>query len=119
MNTLLNTLPTDVIDTVRSRLGAYSAVYVWANDIKGTYRVQAHIGLSNTNDNWSYVATFNSDEVLTLNERIIAYIKNFKDFPFCAGKSRFTYKLTREERKALQSNWTAVKFNDEGKIVFI
>ena len=114
---LLENLPAEVIADVKQTLGAFSEARVWKKEGKDEYRVVAHVGLSASKDDWNYVDTFTSEEIFTPSERIINYVKNFKDFPYRVGKDLLTYK-GEKDYSAIRSDWTEVTLNENGDLAF-
>ena len=124
---LLENLPAEVIADVKRTLGAFNEARVWKKEGKDEYRVVAHVGLSASKDDWNYVDTFTSEEIFTPNERILNYVRNFRDFPFRVGpafnanggfnKELLTYKGDKDY-KAIRSDWTEVTLNENGDLAF-
>ena len=121
---LLNTLPASTIADVKSTLGAFSKAHVWK---KGEEYKVAPIALTAGKNEWNYVDTFISTEIFTPSERILNYVRNFRDFPFRVGpafnanggfnKELLTYKGDKDY-KAIRSDWTEVTLNENGDLAF-
>tara|TARA_R110000787_G_scaffold59374_1_gene134614 strand:- start:203 stop:565 length:363 start_codon:yes stop_codon:yes gene_type:complete len=111
----LNTLPANAIADLKSTLGAFSKAHVWKKGEE--YKVVAHIALSAGDNEWNYIDTFTSSEIFTPSERILNYVRNFRDFPFRAGKDHLTYK-GEKDYKAIRSDWTEVTLNENGDLAF-
>ena len=104
----LNDLPLSAQEDVRSVLMAYSTVYVTLK-ADGKYNVTAALVLHNGPYD-QYIGEFTCKEVFTLEERIVNYVNEFRDFP-CA---QYTGK---KDWAALQSDWSKAEMVD-GNIVF-
>ena len=111
---LLNTLPDSTIADVKSTLGAFSKAHVWK---KGEEYKVAPIALTAGKNEWNYLDTFISSEIFTPSERILNYVRNFRHFPFRAGKDHLTYK-GEKDYKAINSDWTEVTLNENGDLAF-
>lgn len=121
----LNTLPANTIADLKSTLGAFSKAHVWKKGEE--YKVVAHIALSAGANEWNYIDTFTSEEIFTPSERILNYVRNFRDFPFRVGpafnanggfnKELLTYK-GEKDYKAIRSDWTEVTLNENGDLAF-
>ncbi len=128
MNTLnqsqsiLEGAPLPFINAVKERLGAYSEAYITLDTETGQYDFKCHIAISNNpNKSIKHLGTVYSHELLTEAERIVSYVKNFKDFPWRAGSEgakEFTYK-GEKDWKELYSDWKDVFMNNDGNLVFI
>lgn len=71
--TAFSELPLEVKATVKSRLTAYSEVHVSLNEDTGTYTAMSAIVIHNgTYD--KHIGTYKSEDVFTLEERIINYV---------------------------------------------
>jgi len=109
----LNNLPQSVQEDVRSVLMAYSTVYVTLK-ADGKYNVTAALVLHNGPYD-QYIGEFTSKEVFTLEERIVNYVNEFRDFPYrCTNGAHYTGK---KDWAALQSDWSKAEMID-GNIVF-
>ena len=107
----INNLPQSVQDDIRSRLCAFSEVTVWQN-ANGEYDVRACIILGNGQSD-KYIGEYTAKEVFTVEEQIVNYVNEFRDYPFDPD-----YKYTgKHDWKALQSDWTQAEMV-EGNIVF-
>tara|TARA_Y100001973_G_C5159868_1_gene312921 strand:- start:857 stop:1222 length:366 start_codon:yes stop_codon:yes gene_type:complete len=120
MNTLNNSelildgLPASFVADVKRTLGAWSETNIKYNTETGEYDHWCHIGISgNPNNNIIHLGTVYANEVLTLDEQIVAYVKNFKDFPF--GKIKYD---GERDYLALRGEWSDVVMND-GNLEFI
>lgn len=119
---ILADLPAAFVADVKKTLGAFSETYIKRNSVTGEYDHSCCIALSGNPDmRIEHLGTVYSHEVLTEAERIVSYVKNFKDFPWRAGSEgakEFTY--TGEKNwEELYSDWTDVIMDDEGNLQFI
>ena len=110
----LNDLPLSVQEDVRSVLMAYSTVYVTLK-ADGKYKVTAALVLHNGPYD-QYIGEFTCKEVFTLEERIVNYVNEFRDFPVSYKKGGTNYTGTKDWA-ALQSGWTKAEMID-GTIIF-
>ena len=110
----LNTLPASAVADLKSTLGAFNKAHLWKSGEE--YKV-APIALTAGKNEWNYLDTFISSEIFTPSERILNYVRNFRDFPFRAGKDHLTYK-GEKDYKAIRSDWTEVTLNENGDLAF-
>jgi len=113
--TILAGLPAPVVSDIKRHLGAYDTAYITRGS-DGQYRYTAAIILHNGPYD-EQIGTVYASEVLTEDESILAYVQNFRDYPYRAGKQSFTYK-GEKDYKNLNSNWTSVDWDSEGNLVF-
>tara|TARA_R110002096_G_scaffold260001_2_gene453376 strand:- start:182 stop:526 length:345 start_codon:yes stop_codon:yes gene_type:complete len=111
----INELPESVVKDIKAKLGHFSEARVWKKGEE--YKVVAHIGISASKSAWEFVSEFSSAEVFSNEERIINYVNNFKDFPYCVDKDHLTYR-GKKDYKAIRSNWNEVTLNNDGNLVF-
>ena len=127
-------LPAAVVARLKRHLTAYSEAQVTfkpsatkpanvANyqiyiEGEGVYAIGASICLSNSrNDAISSLGWFEARDLLTEAQRIIGYVRQFRDYPYRAGKDHLTYRGHKDYRQIL-SNWTDVKFDDNSNLIF-
>ena len=113
--TILSGLPDLDVADIKSHLGAYDRAFITKN-ANGQYKHTSALVLHN-GDYDEYVGTVFASEVFTPAEHIIAFIKTFREFPYRSGDSLITY-TGAKDWKAINSNWTDVKFNNLGDLVF-
>ena len=113
--TILSGLPALVVADIKSQLGAYDRAFITKN-ANGQYKHTSALVLHN-GDYDEYVGTVFASEVFTPAEHILAFIKTFREFPYRSGDSLITY-TGAKDWKAINSNWTDVKFNNLGDLVF-
>lgn len=76
----LNTLPSEVIEKVKSILRAYDEVNVIFE--YGEYHVSAGLCIKATyGADHEFIGTYKAKEVYTEEERILNYINSFQDYP--------------------------------------
>lgn len=114
---ILADLPASFVADVKSHLGAYSNAYITRKN-NGDYHYTSAIILHNSGYA-EIIGEVLAHEVLTTSERIISYVKNFRDFPYRVGngEARYTYNGI-QDYKALQGNWTDVALDNEGNLQF-
>ena len=112
---ILSDLPALVVADIKSHLGAYDRAFITKN-ANGQYKHTTALVLHN-GDYDEYVGTVYANEVFTTAEHILAFIKTFREFPHKSGNSLITYTGTKDW-KAINSNWTDVKFDNLGDLVF-
>jgi hypothetical protein len=114
---VLADLPASFVADVKSHLGAYSNAYITRKD-NGYYSYTSSICLHNEAYE-TMIGEVLSHEVLTTNERIISYVKNFRSFPYRVGngEARYTYSGIKNYR-ALQGDWTDVDLDADGNLRF-
>ena len=128
-------LPAAVIARLKQHLTAYSEAQVTlkrtatkpANvsnyqvyiEGDGVYSIGASICLSNSrNDAISSLGWFQARDLLTEAERIIGYVRQFRDYPFRAGKDHITYHGHKDYKQML-SDWADVELDGSGNLSFI
>ena len=76
----LNTLPSEVVEKVKSILRAYDEVNVIYE--YGEYHVSAGLCIKSTyGADHEFIGTYKAKEVYTEEERILNYINSFQDYP--------------------------------------
>ena len=119
---ILADLPASFVAEVKQTLGAFSETYITYNEATKEYDHSCCIALSgNPNMRIQHLGTVYSHEVLTEAERIVSYVKNYKDFPWRAGSEgakEFTY-TGKKDWQALYSDWTDVFIDNDGNLQFI
>ena len=106
-----NELPKHVQAEVKEVLQAFSRCNVTLGE--HGYKVNTSHALHNgTYD--QYIGEYKAEEIFTIEDRILNYVREFRDFPFHANG--VTYKGNKDY-KALASNWTDVQMVD-GDLVF-
>ena len=113
--TILSGLPAPIVSDIKRHLGAYDTAYI-TRGTDGQYRYTAAIILHNSQYD-EQIGTVYASEVLTEDERILAYVHNFRDYPYRSGKERITYN-GEKDYKRLNSNWTNVALDSERNLVF-
>ena len=107
----INNLPQSVQDDIRSWLCTFSEVTVYQK-ANGEYNVRACTVLSNGQSD-KYIGEYTAKEVFTVEEQIVNYVNEFRDYPFSRE-----YKYTgKRDYLALQGDWTQAELVD-GNIVF-
>ena len=109
----LNTLPLSVQEDVRASLCAYSTVYVTLK-ADGKYNVTAALVLHNGPYD-KFIGEFTCKEVFTLEERIVNYVNEFRDFPY--HRTNGAHYTGKKDWAALNSDWTKAEMVD-GNIIF-
>jgi len=114
---ILASLPVSFVANVKSHLGAYSNAYITRKD-NGDYHYTSAIILHNGRYD-EQLGEVLSHEILTTNERIISYVKHFREFPYRVGngEARYTYNGI-QDWKALQGDWTDVDLDADGNLRF-
>ena len=113
---ILADLPASFVADVKSHLGAYSNAYITRKD-NGDYHYTSAITLHNGKYD-EHLGEVLAHEVLSTNERIIAYVKNFREFPWRSGKgSSLTY-TGKKDWQALNGNWSEVSMCTNGNLIF-
>ena len=113
--TILSGLPAPVVSDIKRHLSAYDTAYI-TRDTDGQYRYTASIILHNSQYE-EQIGTVYASEVLTEDERILAYVRCFREYPYRAGKQRITYRGDKDY-KSLNSKWTSVAWDSERNLVF-
>lgn len=107
-------LPLNVQSEIKSTLSAFSECTVTQKE-SGDYKVMTctvvHNGVYD-----KHIGRYKAEDVFTVEERIINYVKAFKDYPFMVNG--ITYKGT-QDWQMLNSNWKDVIMNDNGDLEFI
>ena len=128
-------LPAAVVARLKQHLTAYSEAQVTfkrsatkpANvasyqiyiEGEGVYTIGASICLSGSRDEAiSSLGWFQARDLLTEAERITGYVRQFRDYPYRAGKDHITYH-GHKDYKQMRSNWADVELNGNGNLVFI
>ena len=104
-------LPEAVQQKIRSRLRAFSTVDVWQK-ANGEYTVSASTFLS-AGPSPKYIGEYKAEDVFTMNERVVNYVNEFREFP---SGHKFKYNGKKDYR-AMQGDWTVAEMVD-GNIAF-
>lgn len=119
---ILAGLPLSFVAEVKRTLGAFSEAYITYNKETGEYDHSCCIALSsNPNRSIQHLGTVRSHEVLTEDEQIMEYVRNFRSFPWRAaseGAKEFTY-TGEKDWQALNADWTDVIMDNNGNLQFI
>ena len=113
---ILAGLPVSFVAAVKSHLGAYGSAYITRKD-NGDYHCTSAIVLHN-GQYQKQLGEVLASEVLTNNERVVAYVKNFRDFPYRAGSGAGLTYHGHKDWKALNSDWSDVSIGTDGNLIF-
>lgn len=113
---ILAGLPASFVADVKSHLGAYDNAYITRKD-NGDYHYTAAIILHNGKYE-EHLGEVLAHEVLTTNERIVAYVKNFRSFPWRSGAGASLTYNGHQDWQALNSDWSDVSIGTDGNLVF-
>lgn len=106
-------LPLNVQSEIKQVLSAFDECSVEQNKADD-YEINTSTVL-HTGDYNKFIGRYKAEDVFTVEERIINYVKEFRDFPFGMG---ITYK-GKKDWKMLNSNWKDVVMSDNGDLEFI
>jgi|TARA_A100001391_G_C4846154_1_gene218390 hypothetical protein len=107
-------LPTHVQTEIKSTLSAFSDCNVKLSK-DGVYKVRTFTSV-HTGEYDQFIGKYTSDEVFSVEERIINYVKSFRDFPFRVNGVTYEGK---KDWQAINSNWIDVVMNGNGDLEFI
>lgn len=109
-----NQLPLNVQTEVKETLSAYSECSVWRKN-DGTMRVTTGTVLATSYDG-DMIGRYKAADIFTPVERVINYVREFRDFPFHAGDG--IHYDGEKDYRALAGSWTDVEMVD-GNLKFI
>jgi hypothetical protein len=109
-NQILSTLTASEIAEVKYSLECFDSCIVTRNRNTGKIIATNAIVLHNGQYD-EYLGEVLADEVFTSEERILNYVKNFRDYPWPQYKGA-------KDWKKLDSDWTEVSLNAEGNLIF-
>ena len=107
---LLNTLSASDVAEVKSKLECFCKCIVTRNKKTGKVRAANAIVL-HKGEYDQYLGEVLADEVFTSDERILNYVKNFREYPWPQYKGA-------KDWKKLDSDWTEVSLSSEGNLIF-
>ena len=107
---LLNTLSAADVAEVKSKLECFDKCIVTLNKKTGKVIATNAVVLHNSEYD-QYLGEVLADEVFTSDERILNYVKNFREYPWPQYKGA-------KDWKKLDSDWTEVSLNSEGNLIF-
>ena len=108
MNTLFNTLTTELQNEIKSTLSAYPSTSVYKKADGTLY--STNVVCIHTGDYDEFIAEFKEADIFTENEIIINYVESFRDYP--------TKYKGRRNYKELNGNWVKASLV-EGNLILV
>lgn len=110
---VFSALPLKAQEEVKDVLSAYNTCHVHFDTVTSSVYVCAHTSISSSDQGRIYLGELTSKDLFTLEERMLNYVRSFRDFPVCCD---YAYK-GKKDWQALKSDWTKVELVN-GDLVF-
>ena len=110
----ISNLPLNVQNEIKQTLSAFDKCSVTLTK-DNQYKVNTFSSI-HTGDYDQFIGEYTANEVFSIEERIINYVKSFRDFPYKVDGVTYQGK---KDWAVINSNWIDVFINPNGDLEFI